>query len=119
MSQKSSLYQSVCSGDLSFDNSFFSGMDTSDLHFFYLKAVSPTQVWASWWVWARISLGGPTDLHVFHGGTVIDLMDDNARPHRAVVVEESLEGLGLERMEWSARSPDLIFGTILVDRLLL
>ncbi|GFX46121.1 DDE_3 domain-containing protein [Trichonephila clavipes] len=27
------------------------------------------------------------------------LMDDNARTHRAVVVEEYLEGLGLERME--------------------
>ncbi len=27
------------------------------------------------------------------------LMDDNARPNRAVVVEEFLEGLGLERME--------------------
>ncbi|GBN12090.1 hypothetical protein AVEN_242739-1 [Araneus ventricosus] len=34
-------------------------------------------------------------------------MDDNARPHRAVVVEDYLEGHGLERMEWPARSPDL------------
>ncbi|GFU86593.1 transposable element Tcb2 transposase, partial [Trichonephila clavipes] len=58
-------------------------------------------------VWAGISLGGHTDLHVFHGGTVTGLryrdeildpyvrpyaaaignhfilMDDNARPHRA------------------------------------
>ncbi|GFX10551.1 DDE_3 domain-containing protein [Trichonephila clavipes] len=34
-------------------------------------------------------------------------MEDNARPHRAVIVEEYLGGLGLERMEWPARSPDL------------
>ncbi|GFV04457.1 transposable element Tcb2 transposase [Trichonephila clavipes] len=64
-------------------------------------------------VWAGISLGGHTDLHVFHGGTVTGLryrdeildpyvrpyaaaigndfilMDDNARPHRARIVEES------------------------------
>ncbi|GFW28379.1 DDE_3 domain-containing protein [Trichonephila clavipes] len=72
-----------------------------------------------------------TDLHVFHGGTVTGLryrdeildpyvrpyaasigndfilMDDNARPHRARIVEEYLEDHGLERMEWPARSPDL------------
>ncbi|GBM34870.1 Transposable element Tcb2 transposase [Araneus ventricosus] len=82
-------------------------------------------------VWAGISLGGHTDLHVFHGGTltgvryrdeILDtyvrpyasaigndfiLMDDNARPHRAVVVENYLQGHGLERMEWPAESPDL------------
>ncbi|GFS51280.1 transposable element Tc3 transposase [Trichonephila clavipes] len=82
-------------------------------------------------VWAGISLGGHTDLHVFHGGTVTGLryrdeildpyvrpyaaaigndfilMDDNARPHRARIVEEYLEVHGLERMEWPARSPDL------------
>ncbi|GBL93092.1 Trimethylguanosine synthase [Araneus ventricosus] len=82
-------------------------------------------------VWAGISLGGHTDLHVFHGGTltgvryqdeILDpyvhpyaaaigsnfiLMDDNARPHRAVVVEDYLEGHGLEQMEWPAQSPDL------------
>ncbi|GFU99660.1 transposable element Tcb2 transposase [Trichonephila clavipes] len=75
-------------------------------------------------VWAGISLGGHTDLHVFHGGTVTGLsyrdeildpyvrpyaaaigndfilMDDNARPHRARIVEEYLEDHGLERMEW-------------------
>ncbi|GFT34822.1 DDE_3 domain-containing protein [Trichonephila clavipes] len=34
-------------------------------------------------------------------------MDDNARPHRAGIVEEYLEDHGLERMEWPARSPDL------------
>ncbi|GFY05741.1 transposable element Tcb2 transposase [Trichonephila clavipes] len=80
---------------------------------------------------AGISLGGHTDLHVFHGGTVTGLryrdeildpyvrpyaaaigndfilMDDNARPHGAQIVEEYLEDHGLERMEWPARSPDL------------
>ncbi|GFT46648.1 transposable element Tcb2 transposase [Trichonephila clavipes] len=82
-------------------------------------------------VWAGISLGGHTDLHVFHGGTVTGLryrdeildpyvrpyaaaigndfilMDDNGRPHRAGIVEEYLEDHGLERMERPARSPDL------------
>ncbi|GFW09456.1 transposable element Tcb2 transposase [Trichonephila clavipes] len=82
-------------------------------------------------VWVGISLDGHTDLHVFHGGTVTGLryrdeildpyvrpcaaaigndfilMDDNARPHRARIVEEYLEDHGLERMEWPARSPDL------------
>ncbi|GBM03753.1 hypothetical protein AVEN_134968-1 [Araneus ventricosus] len=74
-------------------------------------------------VWAGISLCGHTDLHVFHGGSltgvkyrdeILDpyvlpytgaigndfiLMDDNVRPHRAVVVEVYLEGHDLERME--------------------
>ncbi|GIX97609.1 transposable element Tcb2 transposase [Caerostris darwini] len=82
-------------------------------------------------VWAGISLGGQTDLHAFQGGTVAGLwywveildayvrpyagiigkffimMDDNVPPHLAVVVEEYLEGLGLERMEWPYRSSDL------------
>ncbi|GFU77289.1 transposable element Tcb2 transposase, partial [Trichonephila clavipes] len=91
---------------------------------------------------------GHTDLHVFHGGTVTGLryrdeildpyvrpyaaangndfilMDDNARPHRARIVEEYLEDHGLERMEWPARSQDLnpiehLFGTILAESLLL
>ncbi|GFX34954.1 transposable element Tcb2 transposase [Trichonephila clavipes] len=35
------------------------------------------------------------------------LMDDNARTHRARIVEEYLQDHGLERMEWPARSPDL------------
>ncbi|GBM07559.1 hypothetical protein AVEN_230001-1 [Araneus ventricosus] len=76
---------------------------------------------------AGISRGGHTDLRVFHGGTLTGvrywdeifdpyacpyagaigndfiLMDDNTRPHRAVVVE----GHGLERMESLAQSPDL------------
>ncbi|GFX21285.1 DDE_3 domain-containing protein [Trichonephila clavipes] len=94
---------------------------------------SPDLQWRRWWNpgLGRISLGGHTDLHVFHGGTVTGLryrdeildpyvrpyasaigndfilMDDNARPHRARIVEEYLEDHGLERMEWPARSPDL------------
>ncbi|GBM62087.1 hypothetical protein AVEN_182252-1 [Araneus ventricosus] len=80
---------------------------------------------------AGISLGGHTDLHVFHVRTltgvryrdeILDpyvrpyasaigndfiLMDDNARPHRAVIVEHYLEGHGLERREWPAQSPNL------------
>ncbi|GFT69139.1 DDE_3 domain-containing protein [Trichonephila clavipes] len=82
-------------------------------------------------VWAGISLGGHTDLHVFQGGTLNGVryqdeildpyvcpctgaiandflsMDDNARAHRAVIVEEYLEDLGLELMEWLVLSPDL------------
>ena len=33
-------------------------------------------------------------------------MDDNARPHRARVADQFLEGNGIEHMEWPARSPD-------------
>ena len=82
-------------------------------------------------VWAGISLGGHTDLHVFHGGNltgvryrgkVLDayvrplaaaigddfiLMYDNAQPHRAVLAEDFLESQGLEGIEWPAQSPDL------------
>ncbi|GBN04931.1 hypothetical protein AVEN_275562-1 [Araneus ventricosus] len=81
--------------------------------------------------WVGISLGGHTDLHVFHEGTltrvryrdeILDpyvrpnagaigndfiVMGDNARPHRAVIIEDYLEGHGLERMEWPAQFPDL------------
>lgn len=35
------------------------------------------------------------------------LMDDNARPHRARVVDQYLHQEGIERMEWPAKSPDL------------
>ncbi|GFW90266.1 transposable element Tcb2 transposase [Trichonephila clavipes] len=78
-----------------------------------------------WWnPWFGQGSRSVTDLHVFHGGTVTGLryrdeildpyvrpyaaaigndfilMDDNARPHRARIVEEYLEDHGLERMEW-------------------
>ena len=82
-------------------------------------------------VWAGFSLGGRTDLHVYDGGTVTGqryrdeilepyvkpyagavgqdfiLMDDNARPHRARLVDRFLEDEGIERMDWPAYSPDL------------
>lgn len=82
-------------------------------------------------VWAGIMLNGRTSLHIFEGGTVnarryIDevldphvrlwrggmgpsfiFMDDNARCHRANLVEEYLQGEDIHRMEWPARSPDL------------
>ena len=66
-------------------------------------------------VWAGISLGDHTDLYVFYGGNLTGvryrayvhpyaeaigndfiLMDDDARPHRAVLVENYLESQGLE-----------------------
>lgn len=82
-------------------------------------------------VWIGISLGGHNDLHVFHGLTVTDmrhrgeifdpyvppyavaggsdfiLIHNNARPDRAVVIEDYLEGQSLEQMKWSAHSADL------------
>ena len=35
------------------------------------------------------------------------LKDDNARPHRAGFIRDSLQNVGVERMEWPASSPDL------------
>ena len=82
-------------------------------------------------VWAGISIEGRTDLHVINGcaltgiryreeilhpmvrpfaGAVGDdfiLMDDNARPHRALVVNDYLEAETIVCMEWPSRSPDL------------
>ena len=34
-------------------------------------------------------------------------MDDNARPHRARVVNYYLEDEGIEHLDWPSRSPDL------------
>ena len=34
-------------------------------------------------------------------------MDDNASPHRARVVTDSLEDEGIERFDWPSRSPSL------------
>ncbi|GFT70244.1 DDE_3 domain-containing protein [Trichonephila clavipes] len=34
-------------------------------------------------------------------------MDDNARPHRAVLVDEFLQSEDIRRMDWPAMSPDL------------
>ncbi|GBM54875.1 hypothetical protein AVEN_158311-1 [Araneus ventricosus] len=82
-------------------------------------------------VWAGISLGYRTDLHIYRRGSVtvvryrdevLDpivklyaaavgppfvLMDDNARPHRVAIVDDFLESEGIARMEWAAYSPDL------------
>ncbi|GBM35827.1 Transposable element Tc3 transposase [Araneus ventricosus] len=82
-------------------------------------------------VWGGISLGGRTDLHVFPSGTVnaqayrdniLDayvrpyagaigddflLQDDNARLHRARIVDDYLQQETIQRMERPARSPDL------------
>ena len=80
-------------------------------------------------IWAGIFLGVHIALHVFHGGNftgvkyddMLDayvrsyaagigndfiLMDNNARSHRAMFVE-NLKSQGLKRMEWPAQSPDL------------
>nr|KAG5698565.1 hypothetical protein BaRGS_027076 [Batillaria attramentaria] len=78
-------------------------------------------------VWGGISVQGKTDLHVFWNGTLtairyrdgildpvvrpyagaigpeFNLMDDNARPHRARIVDQYLEEESME----PARSPDL------------
>ena len=82
-------------------------------------------------VWAGISVQGKTDFHVLQNGTltavryrdeILDpivrpyagaigphfiLMDDNARPHRAHLVDQYLDNESIERMEWPSRSPDL------------
>ncbi|GFW28657.1 transposable element Tcb2 transposase [Trichonephila clavipes] len=51
-------------------------------------------------VWGGIMLSSRTDLHIFDA-------DDNAACHRAVAAEQLLESEDIERMDWSARSPDL------------
>ncbi|GFS52612.1 transposable element Tcb1 transposase [Trichonephila clavipes] len=82
-------------------------------------------------VWAAISLGCRTDLHIFKRGSVTAvryrdevlepivrlyaaavgptfvLMDDNARPYRADIVDDYLENEGIERMAGLAYSSDL------------
>ena len=48
-------------------------------------------------------------VRLFRGsiGPQFIFMDDNARPHRAGLVNEYLESEDIVRMEWPARSPDL------------
>ncbi|GBM88616.1 hypothetical protein AVEN_174350-1 [Araneus ventricosus] len=48
---------------------------------------------AGWLVWGGIILGS--------------FMDDNARPHRANIVDECLQSEDITRMDWPAYSPDL------------
>ncbi|GFX46632.1 transposable element Tcb2 transposase [Trichonephila clavipes] len=82
-------------------------------------------------VWRGIMLNGRTELHIFDRGSVTGdcycekvllphvrlfrgaigpkfiFMDDNARPHRTLAVEELLESEDITRMDWPAYSPDL------------
>ncbi|GFW09895.1 transposable element Tcb2 transposase [Trichonephila clavipes] len=82
-------------------------------------------------VWGGIMLNGRTELHIFDRGSVTGdrcceevllarvrlfrgaigpdfiFMDDNARPHRALAVEELLESEDITRMDWPSYSPDL------------
>lgn len=81
-------------------------------------------------VWAGISLNGRTPLHLVEGtmtaayyrdrilGPIVQptlqamgdgatLMDDNATPHRAIIIRDFLHQQNLPRMDWPARSPDL------------
>ncbi|GFX53762.1 transposable element Tcb2 transposase [Trichonephila clavipes] len=82
-------------------------------------------------VYGGISLDGRTDLYIIRDGplttrryrdeiirpivvpyaaAIVDdfvLMDDNSRPHRANIVEDSLFEEGIVRMEWPACSPDM------------
>ncbi|GFV24195.1 transposable element Tc1 transposase [Trichonephila clavipes] len=86
---------------------------------------------AGWMVWGGISIGGRTDLHIIQNGTLTGrryadeilrphvipyagaigdsfvFQDDNARPHRARLVENMLEAETIQRMEWSVCSSDL------------
>ncbi|GFT80402.1 transposable element Tcb1 transposase [Trichonephila clavipes] len=84
---------------------------------------------AGWMVWGGISIGGRTDLHIIRNGTLTGrryeltmilrpyvipyavaigdsfvFQDDNARPHRARLVENMLEAETIQRMEWPACS---------------
>ncbi|GFW76723.1 transposable element Tc3 transposase [Trichonephila clavipes] len=84
---------------------------------------------AGWLVWGGIILGSKTDLHVqsvtmtghiyrdvileqrvrlFRGamGAEFLFMDDNARPHRANIVDECLQSEDIPRMDWPAYSSD-------------
>ncbi|GFX61033.1 protein transport protein Sec23A [Trichonephila clavipes] len=82
-------------------------------------------------VWAGILINGRTRLHVVANGTMtgqryIDevllphvrlfrgavgdkfvFMDDNATCHRTLAVQDCLDSEGIQRLVWSARSPDL------------
>ncbi|GFX29574.1 transposable element Tcb2 transposase [Trichonephila clavipes] len=82
-------------------------------------------------VYGGISIDGRTDLYIIRDGPLTArryrdkilrpivvpyaaaigddfiLMDDNSRPHRANLVEDSLFGEGIVRMEWPAYSPDM------------
>ncbi|GFX11254.1 transposable element Tc3 transposase [Trichonephila clavipes] len=48
-------------------------------------------------------------VRLFRGDTCAEFlsMDDNARPHRANIVDECLQSEDITRMDWPAYSPDL------------
>ena len=82
-------------------------------------------------VWGGISIEGSTELWIIRNGALTGiryrdeilhpivrpfagamgaeflLMDDNARPHRANIVNQYLEAETIERMDWPSKSPDL------------
>ena len=82
-------------------------------------------------VWAGVSYDGRTDLHIIRNGTInaqryrddileafvkpyagavgetFVLIDDNARLHRARIIDDYLETEAIDRMEWPAYSPDI------------
>ncbi|GFV32867.1 DDE_3 domain-containing protein [Trichonephila clavipes] len=81
---------------------------------------------AGWLVSGGIILGSRTELHfqsvtmtghiywekhvrLFRGaaGAEFLFMDDNARPHRANIVDECLQSEDITRIDWPAYSPDL------------
>ncbi|GFX95946.1 transposable element Tcb2 transposase [Trichonephila clavipes] len=85
---------------------------------------------AGWLVWGGIILGSRTDLHVqsvtmtchiyrdvileqhvrlFRGAMGVEFlfMDDNARPHRANIVDKCFQSEDITRMDCPAYSPDL------------
>ncbi|GFY01228.1 transposable element Tcb2 transposase [Trichonephila clavipes] len=64
-------------------------------------------------IWEGIMLNWRSELHVFDRGSVIGdryyfvFMDDNARPHRTVDIQQLLESEDITRMYWPAFFPDL------------
>lgn len=79
-------------------------------------------------VWGGISTAGKTDLVIINGNLngqryrdeILDpvaipyiqgiggiLQDDNARPHRARIINDHLQQRAIQRIEWPACSPDL------------
>ncbi|GFW81480.1 transposable element Tcb1 transposase [Trichonephila clavipes] len=64
---------------------------------------------AGWLVWGGIILGSRTNLHVQSSaiGAEFLFMDDNARPHRANIVDKCLQSEDITRMDCPAYSPNL------------
>ncbi|GFU20489.1 transposable element Tcb1 transposase [Trichonephila clavipes] len=83
-----------------------------------------------WLVWGGIILGSRTDLHVqsvtmtghIYRDVILEqhvrlfrsamgaeflFIDDNARPHHAIIVDECLQSENIACMDWPAYSPDL------------